>query len=184
MGARDAGVDGLLAGDDADSLGAGHEDFVRGEEAFKLVEKFREAVDDFLGFGEPCGRGVDAASAEAHVVAHHAGAGERFEEVEDVFALAEGVHEGRAAGSHILHEEADEAGVILQAGELRGDDADVLGALGNLDAGEGFDREGVGPVIGERADVVEAVGVGHATEVGLGLGDFFRGCDGDSRRRA
>ena len=159
--------------EDADVLGALHEDFVGDEERFVLVEELGEFGDDFAGAVEPAGGHVDAAAAEAHVVAHHAGAGERFEEVEDFFAFAEGVHQGRAAGAHVLQQEADEGGVVLQAGELAGDDAEVFGALGDLDAGEFFDGESVAPVVGDGAEVVEAVGVGHGAEVGFVLGDFF-----------
>ena len=70
-------------------------------------------------------------------------------------------------------QKADEGGVILQAGQLAGDDAEVFGALRHLDARQLFDRQRVGPVIGDRADVVQAVGVGHGAEVGFVLGDFF-----------
>ena len=133
-----------------------------------------KAVDDLLASAssQPAGRS-HAAAAEAHVVAHHARAGEGFEEVENLLALAEGVHQRRAAGAHVLHQEADEAGVVLQAGQLAGDDAEVLGALRNLDAGELLDGERVGPVVGDGAEVVEAVGVGHGAEVGFVLGDLF-----------
>jgi len=37
--------------------------------------------------------------------------------------------------------------VVLQAGEFAGDDAEVLGALGDLDSGGVFDGEGVAPVM-------------------------------------
>jgi hypothetical protein len=107
------------------------------EELLELVEEFGEGLRRLcLRLVEPAGGRVDAAAAEAHVVAHHARAGEGLEEVENLFALAEGVHQRRAAGAHVLQQEADEAGVVLQAGELGGDDAEVLGALGDLDAGE------------------------------------------------
>ncbi len=63
--------------------------------------------------------------------------------------------------------------MILQTSQFGGDDAEVLGALGHLDSGELFDGEGVGPVVGEGAEVVEAIGVRHGAEVGFVLGDFF-----------
>ena len=45
-GAGDAGVDGEFAGEDADALGAGHQNFVAAEQFFKLVEEVRKRGDD------------------------------------------------------------------------------------------------------------------------------------------
>ena len=107
-----------------------------------------------------------------------------FEEVEDLFALAEGVHQRRAAGAHVLQEEADEAGVVLQAGEFAGDDAEVFGALGDLDAGELFDGEGVGPVVGDASRSSRA-GRCRAWSRGRSRSRrSSRGCGAGSRRRA
>jgi hypothetical protein len=55
--------------------------------------------------------------------------------------------------------------VILNASELGEDDANVFGALGDLLAGERFDRERVGPVVRERTEVIEPVGIGHGSQV-------------------
>ena len=44
---------------------------------------------------------------------------------------------------------------------------------GTLDARQLFDGQRVGPVVGEGAEIVEAVGVGHRAEIGLVLGDLF-----------
>ncbi len=63
--------------------------------------------------------------------------------------------------------------MVLKARQLGGDDADVFGALRNLNAGQLFDGQRVGPVIGEGAEIVEPVGVGHRAEIGFVLGNFF-----------
>jgi hypothetical protein len=63
--------------------------------------------------------------------------------------------------------------VILQAGEFAGDDAEVFGAFRDFDAGKFLDGERVAPVVGDGADVVEAVGVRHRAEEGLVLGDLL-----------
>ncbi|MEI9967687.1 MAG: hypothetical protein WDM87_03305 [Terracidiphilus sp.] len=56
-------------------------------------------------------------------------------------------------------------GVILNARQLGKNHANVLGALGNLLANELFYRQRVGPVVGERAEVIEAVGIGHRRQI-------------------
>jgi hypothetical protein len=62
--------------------------------------------------------------------------------------------------------------VRLDAGELVEQDAEVLGALGDLEAEELFDRQGVGGVVGHRGDVVDAVGEGSDLGVELGFAVF------------
>ena len=172
-GAGDVGVDGQLARKHADLLGAGHENFVGVEEVFELIEERGIIGDDFARLLQPAGWQVDAATAEAHIVAHHARAGERLEEVENFFALAKGIHQRSAERAHVHEEEPGEAGVIDDAGQLGGDDADVFGALGRLETGEFFDGERVGPVVGERTEVIEAIRVRHRPKVAGGLGDLF-----------
>ena len=172
-GAGNARVDGQLGAQNSNALAACHEDFVAAEQVFKLVDKARQACDHFARGIEP-GRGnIDATAAEAHVVAHHARTGERFEEVENFLALFECVHERRAAGAHLLDEEADGGSVILNAGELGEDDANVFGALGDFLAGELFDCQRVSPVVGERTEVIEAIGVRHRGQVAGALGNLF-----------
>ena len=63
--------------------------------------------------------------------------------------------------------------MIDEAREFAHDDAQILGTLGHGEAGELFHREAVGPVVGHRAEVVEAVGVGQRAPVGGGLGDLL-----------
>ena len=169
----DASTDGERGREFPDALRAGHDDLVAGEERLEFVEEGAVAVGEFLRAREPVGGGIDAATTEALVVAHHAGAGEGFEEVEDVFAFAERIHERRAGAAAVLHEEAGEAGVIQEARELGQDNADVFGALGDGLAGEFLDGKGVGPVVRHRREVIEPVGVGHRPEIGDGFAEFL-----------
>ena len=172
-GAGESGAGGELGAEDADALGAGDEDFVAGDEGLEFVDEGWEGGDEVADAVDPAFGDFAAEASEAHVVAHHAGSGEGFEEVEEFFALPEGIHEGGAPGAHVTEEEAEEGGVVLEAGEFGEDDAEVLGAFGDFESGEFFDGEGVGPVVGHGAEVVEAVGVGHDGEVAEGLADFF-----------
>ncbi len=106
---REALVDGELA--DAD--GAGLPDGVVGHEALVLVEAGGEGaqdVGDALGEG---GRDVAPDAAGADVGGGEAGAGDELENVEQLLALAEGVHEhgvAHAGGVHDVGAEPEEVG--------------------------------------------------------------------------
>ena len=107
------------------------------------VEELADAVVDVGGW-------LEGDAADADVAGHHALAADGFEDAEDVFALAEAVEEdGEGADVHGVCAEPDE--VRLDAGELVEQDAEVLGALGDFQAEELFDRQGVSGllVIGE-----------------------------------
>src|SRR5208283_3583178 len=127
--AGDAGADGERRRQPPDALGAGHEDLVSGDELLVLVEEPAEAAGQGARGIEPSRGRVRAATAEALVVAHHPGAAQGLEKVEDLLALAERVHERGAACAAVLQEEAREARVVEEAGELGEDDAQVLRAL-------------------------------------------------------
>ena len=90
-----------------------------------------------------------------------------------IFRLAKGIHERRATAAAVLHEETGEAGVVEQPGELGLDDAHILRPLGHGQAGELFDRNGVGPVVRHRAQVIEPVRIGHRSKVRRVLAEFF-----------
>ena len=169
----DARVDGELLRQHADALRAGDEDFIFGQQPLELVEKSRVAIDHLPGLLQPTGRQITTAAAKAHVIAHHPRAGERLEQVENLLALTEGIHERRARGAHVLQKEADQDSVIDQAGQFGCDDADVFGAFGCLQPGKLLHRERVCPVVGQRTEIIEPIGVGHRAEIARLLGDFF-----------
>src|SRR5258707_4789922 len=63
--------------------------------------------------------------------------------------------------------------MVLQTSQFGSDNPDVLGAFGDLQTREFLDRESIGPVVGERAKVIEAIRVWHRAEVGGVLSDFL-----------
>ncbi len=172
-GAGDSGAHGQIGLEAAHTLGPGHDDLVARQERLVLVEEGSVSLDKPADGVEPLRTGVDPAAAETLVVAHHTGPAQRFEKVENPFPLAEGVHERRPAASAVLHQEAGEAGVVLEARQLGQDDTDVLRPFGNGLADEFFDGERVRPVVRHRIEVIEPVRVGHRTEVGRILAELL-----------
>src|SRR5688572_31123746 len=49
------------------------------------------------------------------LIAHHARAAERLEQIENLLALAKRIHQRRAERAHVLQQKTNQAGVILQA---------------------------------------------------------------------
>ena len=61
----------------------------------------------------------------------------------------------------------------MQAGQLGGDHANVFGAFGHLQTGELLNRQRIGPVVRQRAKVIQPVRVRHRAEISSVLGDFL-----------
>ncbi len=102
-------------------------------------------------FSQHALRQVARHAAEAEVVAHHARAGGRLEDIQDQLAFFEGVQRRGEEGAQVVEQEADGRQVVADAGQLGHDHADVLGALGRLDAHQLLDRQRVAEVVAHRA---------------------------------
>ena len=74
--------------------------------------RFARPLDPALGQ-------VGGDAAEAHVVAHHARAGGRLEQVEDQLALAQAVQRGREIRAQVVEQEADRDEVADDRGSAR-----------------------------------------------------------------
>ena len=170
---RDAGVHRQLRRQLSDALGAREQDFVARQEILKLIEKARILVGNLLRAFDPARRQIDATTAEAHVIAHHPRARQRLEQIENLLPLAERVHQRRAQRAHVHEQETHEAGVILQARQLGGDDADILGAIRHRQPRELLDRQRVSPVVRERAEIIQPVRVRHRRQIARALGDLL-----------
>src|SRR5438876_3352659 len=127
--AGDAGVGGQFGGQLADVLRASDEHFIRYDQLFKFIEKSRKSVDDLPRPLHPARWQIAAATAETHVVAHHARSGERFEQIQNDFALAECIHQRSAPCAHIAEEKSEERGVVLKSRELSQDHAKIFRPL-------------------------------------------------------
>ena len=77
--AGNPGADREIGRKSAHVLRARDHDFVSKDQFTKLIEKFRKTIDNLLRGGKPLIAGINAATPEPHVVAHHPCAGKRFE---------------------------------------------------------------------------------------------------------
>jgi hypothetical protein len=90
-----------------------------------------------------------------------------LKDAQQVFALAEAVEEdGERADVHGVRAEPDQ--VRLDASEFVEENAQPLGAFGDLEFEEFFHRERIGGVVGHGTEVVDAVG--HRSDLGVELG--------------
>ena len=124
---------------------------------------------------EPVEGRLHGEAADAEVAGHHALAGDGLEEPENLLTFAEGVEEdGEGANVHGVRAEPDE--VRVQPAQLGEQDANPLGALGDFQAEELFDGQAVAEIVGERIEVVDAVGERDHLLVELGFAGFFDTC--------
>ena len=117
-------------------------------------------------------RRLHGEAADAEVAGHHALAGDGLKEAENLFALAEGVEEdGERANVHGVRAQPDQ--VRIEAAQLGEQDANPLRALGNFKVEQLFDGQAVAEIVGERIEVVDAVGERNHLLVELGLAGLF-----------
>ena len=127
-----------------------------------------------LQSGHEGGRQVLPYAADADVAERQTGAADHFEEVEDAFALAGGVHEQAHAGAgDVEHMGGQPHEMGCDALQLAHDDADDLGAFRNFQSEHLLDGEHVAEVVGHGRDVVHAVGVVDEVLVSLVLAGLF-----------
>ena len=129
VGADEAPVHRLGAGDDGDVGEALDVDVVHRDEAIELAPSSGSNLSTqvITLSAQPFGH-VERDAADAVVVVREARAAELLDEVVDVLALAERPHEGRGRADVHRHR-AERDHVAGDAVELARDDAQVLGAL-------------------------------------------------------
>ena len=106
-GSSYASVDRQLRPQNAHALRACHKNLIRAKQPFYLFAEPRQSGHHLTGRIEPGWCCIHSAAAKAHVVHHHACAGQRFKQVKNLFPLAEGVHQRRAACPHLLDQKTD-----------------------------------------------------------------------------
>ena len=125
-------------------------------------------LDEGLHAVEEVQRRLHRQAADAEVAGHHALAGHRLKDAQNLFALAEGVEkDGQRANVHGVRAQPDQ--VRIQPGQLGQQHAHPLRLLRNLQLQQLLDRQAVAQVVCHRAQVVDAVGQRHHLLVKLGL---------------
>ncbi len=128
----------------------------------------REAFDELPHRFEHAQRRFQRQPADAEVRGHHALPAHHLEDAHHVFAFAEAVEEHRHG--------ADINGVRAQPDQVRSDARQLvqhhsqpLRPRRDFQAQQPFHRQHVAQVVGERAEIVDAVGERHRLLVELGL---------------
>ncbi len=157
----------------AHSLRARHQNLVRAQQPFNLLGKPRQPLHHFARRCQPTCCRVHPAAAKAHVVAHHPRTGELLEQVQNFFALAEGIHQRRPACSHLLNQKTDRRSVVLHPRQLAKNHPQIFGPLRNRLPGQLLYRQCVSPVVGQRAHVVQPIGEWHRAQVADPFGNLL-----------
>ena len=171
-GSGHAEGDAILGGDRADVLRALHPDAIGGEQLLVLVDFGRDEGQELLDVFFEAFVGFVQTAADAERVRGQARAAVLLENLQDLFAIAEGVEKRR----HRADVERVRAQPKLVAGEtveFRQDDADVVSAGRRFDVEQLLDCFAVSEAVRDRGDVVHAVDVRIEHRVGAMFGDLF-----------
>jgi hypothetical protein len=161
-------------GDDRHVRQALHEDVVQRDQPIELAHRRVELVEPGEDLVAPALGHVERDAAHAVVVVREPRAAQLLDEVVHELALAQRPREGRhRADVHGHRAERDH--VAGDAVQLARDDAQVLGALRDLDVHQLLAGRGPALVREHRRDVVDAVGVRHVALVGATLADLLDG---------
>ena len=164
-----------LGRDHADVDRSISEDFVGAEDRFVLVDLRREDPQEPLQLRKELRRRIARDSAIADVRRIHADARRQRQEVEHRLAFAERIQQRCAVGADVHAEGSDRHQVALDAAQLAGDHPQVLGSLWHDQAAQALDCQRVGPIGGDRRQVVHAVRQDGALHVGAHFAQLFRG---------
>ena len=102
----------------------------------------------------------------------HARAGNRFIQIHQFFALAEGIQKHRH-GADIERMRADAHQMIENAGHFGKHHADILRALGHFDIGQLFHRQAVSLLVAHHGYIIQAVHIRQRLQIGAGFGQLF-----------
>ncbi len=99
-------------------------------------------------------------------------AGDQFDNIEDHLPFAEGI-KVRCHGPEVVGVGRKPNQMVAEAKELAEHHPDHLGALGDFDIGQRFDRQEIGQIIGRPGQIVDPRQIGNKLVPGLAFGDFF-----------
>src|SRR6185369_1265628 len=150
------------------TLGTSLPDRITCQQAFVLVNLFREAIDELLRTREPIQRRFHRKSADAEVRSKHALPTDCLENLQQLFALAEAIEEYcHRADIHGVRSQPHQ--VRIDAGQLCQQDAHPYSALRNVQPEQLFHRQAEPELVRKRRQVVHAISERNALLVELGL---------------
>ncbi|CCY16554.1 putative uncharacterized protein [Prevotella sp. CAG:755] len=148
------------------------EDDVAREDVVVFLDVVAHVGDELLDALHEVRVDVSHHAADRVVVQDEASAASLFEDVEDLFAVAEAVEEGRS-GAEVLAEARKVEDVRVDSLQLIHDGADVLYALADFYAHSLFDAHAERVAVLHGAEVVQTVGQGQCLGVGEAFVEFF-----------
>ena len=162
----------IRGGDHADIFRALNPDAVGGEQFLVFVDFRRDEGQEILYFFFEAGISLILAAADAKGMRGQARAAVLFENLEDLFAIAEGVEERRHRSDieRVRAQPKLVAGDAIQFGQ---DHANIFRARRRFHIHQLLDRFAVAEAIRHGSDVIHAIDVGIEHRVGAVLGDFF-----------
>ena len=167
-GSSHAQRNGVGRREKAHALQPALEDRVAGQQVGILVDLFPEGADECLHPVQEVQRRLHRQAADPDVAGHHPLPGHGLKESQDVFALAESVQKDRErANIHGVRPQPDK--VRIEAAQLSQQHPQPLRFVGNLQAKQLFDCQGVTQIVRQRVQIVDAVRQRHHLLIELGL---------------
>ena len=164
--------DGVGGGNHANIFRALQPDAVGGQQRFVFVDLGRKEGQEILDVLFEAGVSLVLAAADAEGMRRQARAAIFFENLQDLFPVAEGVKQRRHR-SDIERVRAQPKLVAGNALQFRQDHANILRARRRFHVHQFFDRFAVAEPIRHGGAIVHAVDVGIEHRVGAVLGNFF-----------
>ena len=161
-----------LRRDHANVLGALHPDAVGGEQFLVFVDLRAKEIEEILHFLLEAGVGFVLQAADAESVRGQARAAIFLVDLENLFAVAEGIEQrrDRADIERVRAQPKLMAGHAVQFGQNH---ANVLGARRSFDVEQFLDRLAVSQAVRDRGDIIHAVDVGIEHRISAMLADLF-----------
>ena len=158
----------------ADPAPARHQNLVLRQQPVQLIQRARQPlVREIGGLLMPAFRQIAHNAAKAHVVAHHARARHRFEQVQDHLPFFDRVQRRRLQRAQVVQNKPDRPGMIDDAAELRHDDAQILRPFRHLDIRQLLHRQRIGPVVAHRVQIVQPVCERHVHQPRIAFADLL-----------
>ncbi len=165
-------VGGLGRRNGANAHGAVEKERIPRQQGFVLVNPPGDDFEKIADGGFKFNRHIPPDAAGANVGGHHPHAGDQLEDIQNHFAFAEAVHE-IGHGSQVEGGRSEPNQVRGKPLEFGQDDAQALGANGNIQPDQLFNSQRVGQVVPERIHIIQPVAHHFGLLVGLGFHIFF-----------